>query len=76
LATTTSSLRLQEEVGAWYAWPSTHAGYELVAAGMLIMASARMSSPVKWMLDWMRDGPEWRDDIERRACTAGWLMMA
>jgi hypothetical protein len=28
------------EAGAWYAWPSTHAGYELVAAGMLIMAAA------------------------------------
>jgi hypothetical protein len=26
------------EAGAWYAWPSTHAGYELVAAAMLIMA--------------------------------------
>jgi hypothetical protein len=25
-------------VGSWYAWPSTHVGYELIAAGMLIMA--------------------------------------
>ena len=25
-------------VGAWHAWPSTHIGHELVAAGMLIMA--------------------------------------
>ena len=25
------------KAGSWYAWPSTHAGYELVAAGMLIM---------------------------------------
>jgi hypothetical protein len=24
--------------GSWVAWPSTHMGYELVAAGMLIMA--------------------------------------
>jgi hypothetical protein len=24
--------------GWWYAWPSTHVGHELVAAGMLIMA--------------------------------------
>jgi hypothetical protein len=23
--------------GSWYAWPSTHVGYELVTAGMLIM---------------------------------------
>ena len=26
-------------VGSWVAWPSTHMGYELVAAGMLIMAA-------------------------------------
>jgi hypothetical protein len=26
------------EAGAWFAWPSTHVGHELVAAGMLIMA--------------------------------------
>jgi hypothetical protein len=24
--------------GYWYAWPSTHIGHELIAAGMLIMA--------------------------------------
>jgi hypothetical protein len=24
--------------GSWYAWPSTHIGHELIAAGMLIMA--------------------------------------
>ena len=24
----------------WYAWPSTHIGHELIAAGMLIMAGA------------------------------------
>jgi hypothetical protein len=29
------------EVGAWYAWPSTHVGHELIAAGMLIMAAGR-----------------------------------
>ena len=27
--------------GAWYAWPSTRRGYELVAAGMLLMQQAR-----------------------------------
>jgi hypothetical protein len=26
------------QAGSWYAWPATHAGYELIAAGMLIMA--------------------------------------
>jgi hypothetical protein len=24
--------------GSWYAWPSSHVGHELIAAGMLIMA--------------------------------------
>jgi hypothetical protein len=24
--------------GSWFAWPSIHVGYEIVAAGMLIMA--------------------------------------
>ena len=27
--------------GSWYAWPSTHVGHELIAAGMLIMAAQR-----------------------------------
>jgi hypothetical protein len=26
--------------GSWYAWPSTHIGHELIAAGMLILAAA------------------------------------
>ena len=26
--------------GSWYAWPSTHVGYELIGAGMLILAGA------------------------------------
>jgi hypothetical protein len=26
------------EAGSWFAWPSTHVGHELIAAGMLIMA--------------------------------------
>ena len=28
------------EAGSWYAWPSTHVGYELIGAGMLILAEA------------------------------------
>jgi hypothetical protein len=28
--------------GAWYAWPATRPGFELVAAGMLIMASGSL----------------------------------
>jgi hypothetical protein len=26
--------------GSWFAWPSTHVGYQLVGAGMLIMLAA------------------------------------
>ena len=29
-----------------FAWPSTHAGYELVAAGMLIMAAGHDGKPL------------------------------
>src|SRR6187402_533544 len=34
------------QAGSWYAWPSTHAGYELVAAGMLIMAGGHDGKPL------------------------------
>jgi hypothetical protein len=34
--------------GSWYAWPSTRPGYELVAAGMLIMASATTAN--RWTI--------------------------
>ena len=35
-------------VGSWYAWPSTRPGYELVAAGMLIMAAGNDGKPVDY----------------------------
>jgi hypothetical protein len=34
------------EAGAWYAWPSTHARYELGAAGMLIMGGGHDAKPM------------------------------
>ena len=34
--------------GSWYAWPSTHAGHELVAAGMLIMAGGGNGKPLDY----------------------------
>jgi hypothetical protein len=44
---------------AWYAWPSTHAGYELVAAGMLIMAAGHEGKPLDGELEhWTRVGYE------------------
>jgi hypothetical protein len=31
--------------GSWYAWPSSHVGHELIAAGMLIMAGGHDGTP-------------------------------
>jgi hypothetical protein len=46
--------------GSWYAWPSTHAGYELVAAGMLIMACGHEGKPLDFeaLERWTRVGFE------------------
>jgi hypothetical protein len=48
------------EVGYWYAWPSTHAGYELVGAGMLIMAGGHNGKPLDYdeLERWTRVGYE------------------
>ena len=48
------------EAGAWYAWPSTHAGYELVAAGLLIMAGGHNGTPLDYaaLERWTRVGYE------------------
>jgi hypothetical protein len=46
--------------GSWYAWPSTHVGYELVAAGMLIMAGGHDGKPMDFdaLERWTRVGYE------------------
>jgi hypothetical protein len=48
------------EAGGWYAWSSTHAGYELVAAGMLIMAGGGNGKPLDYdeLERWTRVGYE------------------
>jgi hypothetical protein len=48
------------EAGYWYAWPSSHAGYELVAAGMLIMACGHDGKPLDYdeLERWTRIGYE------------------
>jgi hypothetical protein len=48
------------QAGSWYAWPATHAGYELVAAGMLIMAAGHDGKPLdyKELERWTRVGYE------------------
>jgi hypothetical protein len=44
--------------GSWYAWPSTHVGHELVAAGMLIMAAGHDGKPLDYdeLERWTRVG--------------------
>jgi hypothetical protein len=46
--------------GSWYAWPSTHVGHELVAAGMLIMAGGHDGKPLDFeaLERWTRVGFE------------------
>jgi hypothetical protein len=48
------------DAGAWYASPATHAGYELVAAGMLIMAAGHEGRPLDYdaLERWTRVGYE------------------
>ena len=46
--------------GYWYAWPSTHIGHELIAAGMLIMAGGGSGTPLDYdeLERWTRVGYE------------------
>ena len=46
--------------GSWYAWPSTHVGHELVAAGLLIMAGGHDGKPLDFdaLERWTRVGFE------------------
>jgi hypothetical protein len=46
--------------GSWFAWPSTHMAYELVAAGMLIMAGGHDGKPLDYddLERWTRVGYE------------------
>jgi hypothetical protein len=46
--------------GSWCAWPSTHVGYELVAAGMLILAGNGRGLPFDYdeLERWTRVGYE------------------
>jgi hypothetical protein len=46
--------------GSWYAWPSTHVGHELVAAGLLIMAGGHEGKPLDFeaLERWTRVGFE------------------
>jgi hypothetical protein len=46
--------------GSWYAWPSTHVGHELIAAGMLIAAGDGRGLPMDYdeLERWTRVGYE------------------
>jgi hypothetical protein len=46
--------------GSWYAWPSTHVGYRLIGAGMLILAGGGRGFPLDYdeLERWTRVGFE------------------
>lgn len=46
--------------GSWYASPATHVGYELIAAGMLILAGGGNGTPLNYgeLERWTRVGYE------------------
>jgi hypothetical protein len=46
--------------GSWYAWPSTHVGYELIGAAMLILAGGGNGRPtqLRRLERWTRVGYE------------------
>jgi hypothetical protein len=46
--------------GSWFAWPSTHVGHELIAAGMLILAGGGRGFPLDYdeLEKWTRVGYE------------------
>jgi hypothetical protein len=46
--------------GSWYAWPSTHIGHELIAAGMMILAGGDRGLPLDYdeLERWTRVGFE------------------
>ena len=46
--------------GSWYAWPSTHIGHELIAAGMMILAGGGRGLPLDYdeLERWARVGFE------------------
>jgi hypothetical protein len=46
--------------GSWYAWPSTHVGYELIGAAMLILAGGGNGVPLDYdeLERWTRVGFE------------------
>ena len=48
------------EAGSWYANPATHVGYELIGAGMLILAGDGRGLPMDYdeLERWMRIGFE------------------
>jgi hypothetical protein len=46
--------------GSWYAWPAAHVGYEIAAAGMMIMAGGHDGKPFDFddLERWTRVGYE------------------
>jgi hypothetical protein len=61
------------EAGSWFAWPSTHVGDELIAAGMLIMAGGHDGKPFDFseLERWTRVGYEPRCGSARASGEVG-----
>ena len=60
--------------GSWYAWPSTHIGHELIAAGMLIMAGGGNGKPLDYdeLERWTRVGYRAGNEVTQgRTVTGG-----
>ena len=53
--------------GSWYASPATHLGYELIGAGMLILAGDGRGLPLDYgeLQRWSRVGYEWETAMRR-----------
>ena len=63
--------------GAWYAWPSTHIGHELIAAGMMILAGGGRGLPLDYdeLERWTRVGFERGRDQGMGSDDAHWLII-
>ena len=63
--------------GAWYAWPSTYIGHELIAAWMMILAGGGRGLPLDYdeLERWTRVGFERGRDQGMGSDDAHWLII-
>jgi hypothetical protein len=62
-------------VGSWYASPATHVGYELIGAGMLILAGGGRGFPLDYdeLERWTRVGYERETRVTQGRAVKDWL---